>query len=83
MSNSSDVVDLLSYAVDRASHMRCMIYVTIVPLREELERTELEDFSAWQPESMPRLDSFLKESARLNPSDASEYKAARTLIFPS
>ncbi|KAM0802496.1 cytochrome P450 [Usnea florida] len=42
----------------------------IVPLREELERTHLDDSSAWQPENMPRLDSFLKESARLNPSDA-------------
>lgn len=53
----------------------------IVPLREEIERARLEDFSAWQPENMPRLDSFLKESARLNPSDASEYKAARMPPF--
>lgn len=53
----------------------------IIPLREEIERAGLEDFSAWQPENMPRLDSFLKESARLNPSDASGYKAARMPAF--
>lgn len=53
-----------------------------MPLREEIEKAGLDNFSAWQPENMPRLDSFLKESARLNPSDASMYSAARTLPFP-
>ena len=30
ISNLSGIMDLLSYPVTRASHMRCMIYVTIL-----------------------------------------------------
>ena len=41
------------------------------PLREEIGAT-LRDNAGWQPESMPRLDSFLKKSSRLNPSDSSK-----------
>ena len=43
-----------------------------MPLREEIEKAGPGGFLAWQPETVPRLDSFLKESARLNPSDASK-----------
>ena len=54
----------------------------ITPLRKELEAATLEDYSAWQPENMPRLDSFLKESSRLNPSDAGKWISAQRLQVP-
>ena len=53
----------------------------ITPLREELEKATLADYSLWHTEHMPRLDSFLKESARLNPSDASKSTSARVQPF--
>lgn len=46
------------------------------PLREELEATWRADVG-WQPESMPLLDSFLKESSRLNPSDSSKSRSCK------
>ncbi|KAL9121315.1 MAG: hypothetical protein Q9187_002126 [Circinaria calcarea] len=47
----------------------CLHPQYIDPLRKELS-TVLANGSDWQPENLPLLDSFIKESARLNPSDS-------------
>ncbi|KAI9663668.1 MAG: hypothetical protein M1821_007158, partial [Bathelium mastoideum] len=50
-----------------ALHSLCKHPEYIKPLREEVEKMTEKDVYAHDKESFPRLDSFLKETARLNP----------------
>lgn len=49
----------------------------IAPLREEVEGLQFDHFRK-ASQGLPRVDSFLKESARLNPFESSKYYSVET-----
>ena len=59
----------------------CLHDEVVEPLRSELTTNAYHEFEA-KAEGLPLLDSFVKESARISCSDASELRILRKLDSP-